>query len=71
MYHYYVRYSAYNRRNKKIGEGSGRVTVCQAISEYSHIQKIAETLKEVHKSDCKKIERIEIDFYQLLRKDPD
>ena len=71
MYHYYVRFSIYSD-HKKIGDGSTEIIKMVEISKMSHIEEIKEEiLSRIKKLYNLKIDKIELDFYQLLRKDPD
>ena len=69
MYHYYVRYSVLNERSEKVGEGDAEVKMNQKISQFSHIEYMKE--KILNKIGYNNNYAILIDFYQLLRKEPD
>ena len=64
MYHYYVRYSAFKGPNN-IGVGWTVVELQEEINDRSQIENVVKMIEERLKAD------IIIDFYQLLRKDPD
>ncbi len=64
MYHYYVRYSTFQGKNI-IGIGWTVIELLEEIKDRSQIKKVIKMIEERLETD------IIIDFYQLLRKDPD
>ena len=71
MYHYYVRYSIYNDGNR-LGAGSIELIFEKEISQISDIVGAQEIISEkVNEKANVTAEDILIDFYTILRKDPD
>jgi hypothetical protein len=54
---------------EKVSDGCTQVAIREEISDFSHIEKIVQLIKEETKQPSNYF--ILIDFYQLLRKDPD
>ena len=70
MYHYYVRFSSFLKAtNEKVGEGVVEIWLNQEISQFSHIEYVKKEI--LKKMEFDNNYDILIDFYQLLRKDPD
>lgn len=70
MYHYYVRFSSFLKEtNEKVSEGCTEVALTREISQFSQIEDVKKGILE--KVVCANNYDILIDFYQLLRKDPD
>ena len=71
MYHYYVRYSII-LCGKTVGGGNMEITTKQEISEMSHIEEIEKVVLNEFKKSCNiDADGALIDFYALLKKDPD
>ena len=71
MYHYYVRFSIYKKR-KKVGGCYCECIMAEAITHMSDISAIENKIKTVLRSESDiSFTNVVIDFYHLLRKDPD
>ena len=71
MYHYYVRCSIY-KEGKKVGDWSCECEMSEAITHMSDISNVENTIKTVLRSESDiSFTHVVIDFYHLLRKDPD
>ena len=72
MYHYYVRYSFYNEENGKVGDGDIGIEMEHEISQMSDIWAIKKKILDIcHQEKRVTVKSVFIDFYALLRKDPD
>lgn len=70
MYHYYVRYSVYNKEGEKIDDAAAEVSLEAPILYLLDIEKICDGLKDEVKNCTKPdAETVIIDFYNFLRQE--
>ena len=77
MYYYYVRFSIFHKQiGTLMSGGKGEFPLNDEISQISQIEKIEKTIKEeflsaINYSVPSELCNVLVDFYTLLRKDPD
>lgn len=69
MYYYYVRYSIFNKKKKKIRDGSQEIGLPKEVTEENDILKMKRLISNRIKIDIfgVNVDDVMIDFYQLLR----